>query len=58
MQERGFKEWSSKFSLKKVTLGQRYEENEGESPVDIWGQKREQHEQRSLGRNMPALLKE
>lgn len=54
MQERCFKECSGKISLKKITLGQRYEENEGESPVDIWGQKREQYEQRSLGRNMAA----
>lgn len=40
MQERDFKEWSGKFSLKNVTLGQRYEENEGESPVDISGVKK------------------
>lgn len=42
----------------KTTLGQRHEGNEGESHVGIWGQKRKLYEQRSLGRNMPALLKE
>lgn len=41
---RGFKEWSKKISLQKITLGQRHERTEGESPIDIWGQKREQQE--------------
>lgn len=57
MQER-FQRMVRQVLTQKVTLGQRYEENEGESPVEIWGQNREQHEQRSLGRNMPALLKD
>lgn len=57
MQERGFIEWSGKVSLKKITLGERHERKWVRKPCRYLGSKKGAAEQRSLGRNMPVLLK-